>query len=197
MSWSFLCLLALPLVSASSHIMEGIHLPSFRLVEDKTLTLNGAGVRSVSFFGLHVKVYVAGLYTERPMLEASDNVDQMMQLDFTFLRDVNQYRVTSAWESQLEDSVSHRHYDGYPKDRDRFISMFGPIKQGGTETVLLMGDDTVIIDQGVQKGRIAGRDFQKAFLSMWFGERAVAADLKSGLLGGHSHQHAVKVTTTA
>lgn len=32
--------------------------------------------------------------------------------------------------------------------------MFGPIQNGGTKTVQLVGDDTVIIDQGQIKGRI-------------------------------------------
>jgi len=180
---------------------------------------NDAGVRSISFFGLNVKVYVAGLYTERPlrsvdcvigfppMREPSKNsegnnftissadhtfidtsktsdadLNQVMQFDFTFLRSIGQGRVTSAWEQQLEHSVSLK-YDGYEDDRDAFVSMFGPLEEGGVESVILVGDETHVVDQGVRKGMIRGQNFQGAFLSMWFGERAVCNILMRGLLG--------------
>jgi hypothetical protein len=55
---------------------------------------------------------------------------------------------------------------------------------GGTESVQLLPDGrTIVIDQGIMKGVIACHDFQKSFLSMWFGKKAVAPDLKDGLLG--------------
>ena len=112
-----------------------------------------------------------------------------MQMDFTFLRSVGKSRVISAWTQQLEHSVSYR-YDGYEKDRDSFINMFAsPIAYRGTQTVQLIGDNTVIVDQGVHKGHIPGKNFQQAFLSMWFGERAVAEDLKAGLLDGAAHRN--------
>jgi hypothetical protein len=63
------------------------------------------------------------------------------------------------------------------------VGMFGPLQQGGVQVVRFVGTDTVIFDQGVQKGTIAGRDFQRAFLSMWFGGNPVSADLKAALLG--------------
>jgi hypothetical protein len=108
-------------------------------------------------------------------------------MDFTFLRSVGKSRVISAWSQQLAHSVSYS-YDGYENDRDIFMEMFSsPIAYGGTQTVQIVGDDTVIVNQGVHKGSIPGKEFQRAFLSMWFGERAVGEDLKSGLLSGAAH----------
>jgi hypothetical protein len=164
-------------------------LPDFRHVNGVALKRNGHGVRSISFFGMDIKVYVAGLYTETPLLSENDvlNNDRMMQMDFTFLRSVGQGRVISAWTQQLDHSVSHK-YDGYEHDRKRFIDMLSsPISSGGTQSVQLVGDNTVVVDQGVHKGNIYGRNFQRSFLSMWFGERAVAEDLKAGLLHGATH----------
>ncbi|KAL3893392.1 MAG: hypothetical protein SGARI_008202 [Bacillariaceae sp.] len=60
-----------------------------------------------------------------------------------------------------------------------------PIQHHGTQTVQLVGDETRIIDQGQHKGTIRGHDFQQSFLSMWFGDKAVAQDLKENLLQGH------------
>ena len=170
--------------------IEGVAIPDARYVNGVQLMRNGHGVRSITFLGMNVKVYVAGFYSQTPLLSDQHVMecrDSPMQMDFTFLRSVGKKQVISAWTQQLEHSVSHR-YDGYENDRDQFIEMFAsPISNGGTQTVQLVGDDTVIVDQGVSKGKISGREFQKAFLSMWFGERAVAEDLKKGLLSGAKH----------
>jgi hypothetical protein len=53
----------------------------------------------------------------------------------------------------------------------------------GVEQVQFVGTNTVVFDQGTQKGSIPGRDFQKAFLSLWFGSKPVASDLQRALLG--------------
>lgn len=165
-------------------------MPDTRDVNGVKLQRNGHGIRSISFFGMDVMVYVAGFYTELPLTSEADVLecrDSPMQLDFTFLRSFNKGRVISAWVQQLEHSVSYK-YDGYEKDRDSFIEkLSSSIVYGGTQTVQLIGENTLVFDQGSQKGIISGREFQRAFLSMWFGERAVAEDLKNGLLSGAVH----------
>jgi hypothetical protein len=169
--------------------LEGVELSPSRIVNGRTLQLHGFGTRSIRLMGMNFKVYVAGLYTAKRiatedhlMLEDHDEDDHYMHFDFTFLRSVGQSKVTQAWQQQLEHSVTYV-YDGYEQDRDAFIAMFGPISNGGTESVQLIGSDTIVIDQGQVKGRIPGRNFQRSFLSVWFGEKAVCQDLKAGLLG--------------
>ena len=175
---------------------EGIVLPDVRHINGVELIRNGHGVRSIPFLGMNVKVYVAGLYSNSPLRSDEDVMactDSPIQMDFTFLRSVGRNRVISAWTQQLEHSVSYR-YDGYEEDRDAFINMFAsPIDYKGTQTVQIDGDNTAIIHQGTQKGVIRGRDFQRAFLSMWFGEQAVSEDLKTGLLDGTNHRHHVSM----
>jgi hypothetical protein len=209
MLWLFQAILTLLSMDSGSgeprHVLEGVALPPEKMLTspDSTdayhpphrLQFNGAGVRSIRMFGWDFKVYVAGFYTSVPLetpesvfkaLE-SNNALTPMQLDFTFLRSVNQGRVTDAWTQQTEHSVEFK-YPRYDKDRAIFIDCFGPIDNGGTETVqLLPNGKTVIIDQGVQKCVIDGLDFQRAFLSMWFGTKAVSTDLKAGLLGSIHH----------
>jgi hypothetical protein len=181
---------------ASASLPKGIDLPDTRHVNGVKLQRNGHGIRSISFFGMDVKVYVAGFYTKVPLTSEADVLecrDSPMQIDFTFLRSFNKGKVTSAWEQQMEYSVSYK-YDGYEKDRDSFIEQLSsPIAYGGPQTVQLIDDKTVIIVQGSQKGTIPGREFQQAFLSMWFGERAVAEDLKNGLLSGAVHHQAAAI----
>ena len=169
--------------------IEGVSLPDVKEVDGMELKRNGHGVRSINFMWQDIKIYVAGFYTSTSLTSEDDvySHDGPMQFDFTFLRGVGEWEVGSAWSQQLEYSVSHRDYVGYEKDRDEFIKyLSSPIEHLGTQSVQFIGDNTHIIDQGVHKGTISGKDFQKAFQSMWFGERAVAEDLKDGLLKGSS-----------
>ena len=197
-----------------------IKLPDVRLVNGVTLQRNGQGVRRISFFGMDINIYVAGLYSQSPLLSEEDvmgrcnsisssssssqsqvspsspnegnhengitaNGCPILQLEFTFLRSVGQGKVQMAWQRQLDHSVSYK-YDGYEKDCEFFITLMSsrPIEYGGTQTVQLIGDETHVVDQGQLMGKIVGYEFQKSFLSMWFGATPVADDLKAGLLSG-------------
>lgn len=164
-------------------------LPETKHVNGTQLTRNGVGIRSLSLFGMPIKVYTAGFYTLSPLRdwEAVQECNGPKHMEFTFLRSVGQGQVTNAWRRQLEASVTHT-YDGYEQDRDTFIRMFGAIVSGGTMQIHLSGEETHVVDQGKHKGVISGRNFQRAFLSMWFGEKAVQESLKSGLLGVGTHE---------
>ena len=164
--------------------IQGVTVPATAQVAGTTLHLNGAGLRTFSLLMVPIKIYVASLYTPVAIRTASSMMDAAgpMQFDFTFLRVVRQSDVAKAWTSQFAQSVSYT-YPGYASDRDAFIAMFGPLQSLGVEQVQFVGTNTVVVDQGVQKGTIPGRDFQKAFLSLWFGSNPVAPDLKSALLG--------------
>ncbi|KAL3941390.1 MAG: hypothetical protein SGBAC_004247 [Bacillariaceae sp.] len=178
----------------ASTMMEGIHIPEFRMVGEHQLKRNGQGIRSISFFGMPIKVYVAGFYSlsrlenAQDVVESLERKDNPMQLDFTFLRSVSGKQCTSAWQKQLEHSVSYT-YDGYESDRDIFIQeLSNPIAYGGTISVKMIGDNTVVVDQGTERAVIPGRNFQRAFLSMWFGDQPVAEDIKAGFLDGAVHR---------
>lgn len=172
--------------------VRGIHVTKF--LPERRLHLNGAGVRSFSLLGsswLSADIYLASFYTQSGTLQSHDQVYQAvdraesMQFNFTFLRAVaDQGQVTKAWQRQLDHSVEHNSYDHYHNDSETFCQLFGPIlDRGATETVFLHQHETIVYDQGVFKGKIVGKHFQRAFVSMWFGTKAVASDLKDGLLG--------------
>jgi hypothetical protein len=105
-----------------------------------------------------------------------------MGFTFTFLKSVGLGQVKRAWTDQFADSTTFT-YAGFEKDRDAFIALFGPIKSGGIESVQLVGTDTLVFDSGELKGTILGRNFQRAFLSLWFGSKPAMPELKTALLG--------------
>ena len=177
-------LLFLSISPAMAVEIEGVVVTPQTQVAGKQLELNGAGLRVFTLLLVPIKIYVAAFYSATPLRSPDAVMDSAgpMVFDFTFLRDVGQSDVTKAWTSQFDQSVSYT-YPGYAKDRDSFISMFGALKSGGVEQVQFVGTNTIVIDQGVTKGIIPGRDFQKSFLSLWFGSNPVSADLQSALLG--------------
>lgn len=164
--------------------IQGVTVPPQAEIDGSTLRLNGAGLRTFSLMMVPIKIYVAAFYTPGPLqtAEAVMSSSGPMSFDFTFLREVGQADVTKAWTSQFAQSVSFT-YPGYEKDRDAFIAMFGALRNGGVEQVRLIGTNTVVYDSGVRKGMIAGANFQKSFLSLWFGSKPVSHKLKSALLG--------------
>ena len=172
--------------SAQAHSLriEGVDVPGQCSVGGHSLHLNGAGLRTFSMFAVPIKVYVASFYSVSPLKTEQDvrHAPGPMQFDFSFLRSVGQMDVRKAWTAQFAQSVSYT-YPGYPKDRDSFVSMFGGVRQGGVERVQLIGTNTLIFDSGSLRGTIPGRNFQKAFLSLWFGSKPVSKRLKSQLLG--------------
>lgn len=180
-----LCI-ALILTASSSVALEiqGVNVAPGVTVAGSNLALNGAGLRTFSLLMVPIKIYVASFYTAAPLRSETAVMASPgpMQFDFTFLRAVGQGDVTKAWTSQFAQSVSST-YPGYAKDRDAFIAMFGPLQSMGVESVQFVGTNTLVYDSGTLKGTIAGRDFQKSFLSLWFGSNPVTPDLKSALLG--------------
>jgi hypothetical protein len=179
-----LAILLLAIPAAFALEIQGINVPQQATVNGQTLTLNGAGVRTVSIAFIPIKAYVAAFYTPAPLKseEAVLASPGPLQFTFTFLKSVNQGQVTDAWQSQIQASMTST-YPGIEKDKAAFVTMFGPIAQGGSEMIQLVGTETQIYDNGQLKGVIQGRDFQKAFLNMWFGSNPVQQDLKTALLG--------------
>lgn len=179
-------LFVLTFTFSSAHAVEiqGVSVPPRAQVGGETLQLNGAGLRTFTLLMVPIKIYVASFYTPMAIRTASSAMNAVgpMQFDFTFLRAVGQSDVTKAWTSQFAQSVSYT-YPGYQKDRDAFIAMFGPLQSMGMEQVQMVGTNTLVYDSGILKGSIPGRDFQKSFLSLWFGSNPVATELQSALLG--------------
>lgn len=176
-----ICLCASP---ARALQIEGVSVPPQVTVSGKTLPLNGAGLRTVVLLIVPIKAYVAAFYAPTPLRseQAVMASPGPLKFTFTFLQGVGQGQVTQAWQAQFNDSVSFT-YPGFEKDRDAFIKMFGPLSKFGVESVEIEGNVTRVFDNGTLKGTIQGRDFQKAFLSLWFGSNPVMPELKAALLG--------------
>jgi hypothetical protein len=161
--------------------MHGVKVPKERAVGDRTLVLNGAGLRTATL--LNIKVYVAALY----LPEASSDPRTVMDarpvwMDFTFVREVDEKRGDEAWRFQFKESVPDP-YPGLERDVRTLTDLFGPIRKFGVQSFHLDGDETKVYENGEYKGRVQGAEFQKAFMSIWMGPKPPTEALKNALLG--------------
>lgn len=164
--------------------IEGVTLPKEVSVAGATLPLNGAGLRVFRLGPVPIKVYVAALYAPSPVRSSEEVLASSgpLQFDFIFLRGFSQAQVTEAWNAQFKESVSYD-YAGLADDQRAFVASFGALRKGTRQTVTFVGSETQVFEDGVLQGTVRGRDFQRAFLSLWFGAKPVAAELKEALLG--------------
>src|SRR5437016_4804417 len=148
----------------------------------KMLRLNGMGVRTKWFF----KVYVAGLYLERPTRAAEVAVgsEQVKRMDLRLLRGLSRSQITEAIDEGFAKNSGPRM--GALRARlDRLNGMI-PNLQAKDEILLtyVPGRGTVVTVRGVEKGVIEGKDFADALFSVWLGASPVQDDLKRDLLRG-------------
>ena len=164
--------------------IEGVAIPDSVTINGQSLRLNGAGLREISLLGVPIKLYVASLYTPA-RVQTLDEVlasPRPIEINFTFLKGVSQRIVESSWKNQFAHNATYT-YSGFNKDQETFISLLGNLDEKGKDTVLFLPGETRVFDQGNFMGTIHGTKFQRAFLSLLFGEKPISQKLKVQLLG--------------
>lgn len=161
--------------------VAGVTLPDTVSVEGKTLTLNGAGLRTKVVF----KVYVGGLYVEKPSRDAAVLVssDQVKRMHLSILRSLDSSKITEAI-SEGFDKNSKAQLPTLKARLDRLNSLIPNVEKGDQIVLTYVpGKGTVVSAKNVEKGVIEGKDFADALFSVWLGANPVQPDLKKALLG--------------
>src|SRR5262245_60217694 len=119
-----LVLAALPLLAAS---VDGVKVPDTVTVGDKTLKLNGAGVRKKMI----VRVYVCALYVENPTKDAAAviSANEAKSMRLHMLRSVDGAKISGAIIEGFENNSK----SALPqlKDRlDQLAKMLPDVKEG-------------------------------------------------------------------
>lgn len=169
-----------PPVSAAD--VAGVELPATVRVDDATLTLNGAGLRSKLMF----KVYVGALYLAEKSGDAAHVLaaDQTRRMELRFLRDVSKTQLCDSWNEGLAANV--------PGAGSELTAAFGELCAAmadvGEGAILSLtyrpGAGTEIAIDGTAKRTIAGKPFADAVLACWIGpEPGPGEDFKDAVLG--------------
>jgi hypothetical protein len=183
-----LCLVAILVVSpvstpgtvAVAAELSGVTLPDTLKVGEKTLKLNGLGLRKKAVF----KVYVGGLYLESPSKDAGAILmaDQGKALRMHFLRDLTKAQLVEAFQEGFEENVKDR----APQKAafDRMLALVPDVKEGSTLTfTYLPGKGTTLSAGSKDLGIFEGKGFADAVFAIWLGPKPPSEDLKKGLLG--------------
>jgi len=160
--------------------LEGATLADTVKTGEKTLKLNGLGLRKKAVF----KVYVGGLYLESPSKDAAAILasDQAKAIRLHFLRDLKKGQLVEAFQEG---------FDANAKDKaaqkaafDRMLALVPDVKTGSTLTfTYLPGRGTTLQVADKDLGVFEGKGFADAVFSIWLGSKPPSEDLKKGMLG--------------
>ena len=172
------------LLSSPSFALDvaGVNVAPTVSVHEKTLTLNGAGIRKAYVF---VKVYVGSLYTERevttPAQLLADPGEKLIRMNFVHSK-VEKEKIVGAF---AEGFANNSPGVAQSAEAKAFLSWFtSDFVAGDTVDISLSPDGTVAASQnGKALGTVRSPALAQGVLLIWFGEKPADGDLKKGMLG--------------
>lgn len=169
-------------VPALADTLAGVTLPETMTVGDKTLVLNGMGVRTKFF----VKVYAAGLYLEKKSADANAIIqsDAAKRMVLQFIRsEVTREQMTEAFDEALKNNAPDKAASMQTEIGQFLKSLETMHEKEQLVVTYLPGTGTTITVRGKDKVTIPGAAFGQLVFSMWLGPKPPNGDLKNGLLG--------------
>lgn len=186
--WTLLALAAAALAAlvpgrpAAAKELSGVTMPDTLSVGEKTLKLNGLGLRKKAIF----KVYVGGLYLETPSKDAAAILasDQAKAVRMTFLRDVSQSQLKEAFSEGFEANAKEK-AAAQKAAIDKLYALLPDMKETQTLSFAYApGKGTTVSHGDKVLGVVEGKDFADALFRNWLGKEPADADLKEGMLAG-------------
>lgn len=184
-----LAVLVLVMFSASAAASEGIKIlgitfPAEKVVEGKTLKLNGVAYRKALGF---IKVYVVGLYLETPTKDASDVIasEQTKQLYFHYLTNkATAKKLREGYLELMQNCNPPELYNRNQKDVELYASWLDKDMKPGLTSIstYVPGKGLTLEYQGENRGTISNPEFIRMYYTYNFGEKA-KAKIRDGLLG--------------
>jgi len=174
--------LFLPAVQGAQ--ISGVDVPGTITVNGQTLTLNGAGLRSMFVFD----VYVAALYTAAASqdAEAIINDTQPRVIALTLLRDVDAASLMGSLKTGLRDnhdSTALAALDPAIKSLEQIVASIGNGQKGYVIQIAADAQGVSLRLNDKDLGRIDEPNLSAAMLRIWLGENPTQSSLKKDLLG--------------
>jgi hypothetical protein len=177
--------LALSLLLLAPHAwaldVAGVNVAPTVVIHQKSLTLNGSGIRKKLF----IKVYVGSLYTERkvttPAQLLADPGEKLIRMSFVHKK-VEKEKIVEAFAEGLSNNSPILRWSA---DAKAFLSWFkADFVEGDTVDISISPDGTVsATHNGKVLGAFRNPDMARAVLLIWFGEKPADGGLKKGMLG--------------
>ncbi len=173
--------LTITAATATAGELAGVTMPDTSTVGGAAVSLNGLGLRKVLF----IKVYVIGLYTEKPARTEAEALNAgAWKADLHFLRGLEPQKITDGIQDGFERN-SAAQIGALQARLDTFKTFFTKVVEGDVAQLAWEpGKGTVVRVNGSEKGVVPGKDFADALLKVWLGGDPVQEDIKAGMLGG-------------
>ncbi len=181
----FIVVTALALGFASWGVKVGeTDFPDRVTVKGKTLTLNGAGLRTATF--LAVKVYAAALYLVAPATQSAAVLDGPFprELRMKFLREISASDMTKAWNHSFKENCEKEDCEKLKPPMEKLIGWMADVKEGDEMVYRFFPEGVEYVVNGSSKGTIEAPGFSRLLLSTWIGKEPPTEHLKEKLLGG-------------
>lgn len=169
---------------AHAEKINGCEFPEKLKIEGEELVLNGGGTRTRYF----VSIYNSGLYLAKKTDNGEKvvNEDKPMAVRMHFVYElVKKEKIISVWNECFEN-VTDGNVKPIKKEIDTFCGLFGvdDVKGGDVFELLYVPDKGVTVTKNSKElGAVKGLAFKKALFSVWFGNKPIQENLKSGMLG--------------
>lgn len=179
--WAVVLLLLSLSASAFAAEVSGVSIDPTVRVQEKTLSLNGYGIRKKLFF----KVYIGSLYTMRrvssPAELLADPGDKLIRMNFLHSK-VEKEKITGAFAEGFANNVPD--FAG-SADAKTFLSFFtSDFVKGDAVDIVLAADGTVTARQnGRTLGALKSAKLANAILQIYVGPKPADESLKKGMLG--------------
>ena len=167
--------------SARARDLAGVTLPDTLQAGEKTLKLNGLGLRKKALF----KVYVGALYLEVPSKDAGAILasDQPKAIRMHFLRDLSKAQLVEAFQEGFEDNAGDK-AAAQKATFAKLLALVPDVKEGETLTFAYVPGKGTTLEAGDKElGVFEGKEFAEAVFAIWLGPQPPSEDLKKGMLG--------------
>ncbi|MGZ4812209.1 MAG: chalcone isomerase family protein [Terriglobales bacterium] len=161
--------------------LAGVTLPDTVQVGDRSLVLNGLGLRKKFV----VKVYVAGLYLEQKSTDANAIIktEAPKRIVMQFLHGASKNQMADAFDESFNNNAPEAR-KALKADIDRLLGALEAVKEGDQMVFTCVpGNGTTLFINGKEKVTIATPAFGPMLLSVWLGPKPPNEDLKKGMLG--------------
>ena len=174
---------------AQAAALESQHFDDTVVVADRTLRLNGLGLRGVAW----IKAFVAGLYVAAP----SRDPGQLMamqgpkRLRLKIMLEAPSKELSKAFAKGVRRNESEAVQAQLSERMALFVGLLdglGTLREGDALDVdFVPGQGAQLLHNGKAVGSpVAGEDFYRALLKIFIGERPVDTRLKEGMLRGRA-----------
>jgi hypothetical protein len=166
--------------------LEGVQLEDRVEVDGQALELNGLALRTRMFF----KVYVAGLYLPQKVTSAQTAIEGQgaKRIVLVMMRDATADQFCESIALGLEANNGEESVERVKPQTEALFAKIRAVGEArkGMRIVLDYSPSaaatTLFVDGAAQGDPMPGRDFFRALLRIWLGERPVQPDLKRTLL---------------